>query len=594
MNKKILILMMILTCFFSLKAIEYSLPKVLFVTTGDGDGRGTVSDGVILALQEFDKLGAFVRLDNRKILFNPTKMNEFSIMILPTTFGYHDADKKYSLSFLSDLEMKNISNWVKNGGILISDVYLGRNRLDGEDRINKSGFLTAENWSLANCFGVNLQEKNMKNFCIVSQKSDIWSGKITSIFHSPEWTPVVTKLNTSKAKILANWENGSQKYPAVVQNNFFKGKTILFGNFNIIHPAKDGGFSGSEEIQKFYNYVYNLSLSGRKYLIDLNPWKNGSQSAFCLSFDDGGSENEYRRIFNLIDENNIKTNFYVTDNIPQKIRELLEKQKLVSLGGHSHSHPDFRNISYGKTCSEILMNKSNYKTDFKGFRFPYTNNSFWGMKVLEETGFVYDSSIAVNHLDFYRGSVFPYNIPIFKDGFFQSLNLLELSQNYHDDWYFYQNLIKDRSTKSQKIAAAKFNKYLESLWERAILPNHGLMIFLGHPMYSGISEITVKPVENMIKRAKENNAWITNPDEVAEYWNQIRNLKVNFIEKRNSVSMHFNLPNGKITGLSFKLSQKPKKIKFAGKYYLEKIDGSDFIVFEKIENGDVAEIKFRN
>jgi peptidoglycan/xylan/chitin deacetylase (PgdA/CDA1 family) len=592
MIKKIIFMMMIFASFLSLSAFKYQLPKVLFVTTGDGDGRGTVSDGVILAIQEFDKLGAFVRLENRKVLFNPQKLEEYTIMILPTTFGYHDADRKYSLSFLSDIEMQNISDWVKKGGTLVSDVYLGRNHLNGEDRIDKNGFLTSKNWSLAECFGVNLQEKNMGNFFISSLNSDIWTGNITKKFKSPEWTPIVANLISKKTKILANWKNNDKKYPAIVQNEFHKGKTILMGSFNIIHPAKDGGFSNSEEIQKFYHYVYDLSLSRRRYNIDLNPWENGAQSAFCLSFDDGGSEKEYQRIFDLINKNDIKATFFVTDNINPKIKKMLTQERLISLGGHSHSHPDFRTLSYAKTLSEFQQNGSNYGNKFKGFRFPFTNNSFWGMKVMEEFGYLYDTSIAVNHLEFYRGSVFPYNIPIFKDGFFQSLDLLEISQNFHDDWYYYQNLDKN---KNPKIVAAKFDSYLKSLWKRAIVPNHGLMVFLGHPMYSGINETTIKPVENMVQLAKEDNAWITNLDEVAEYWNKIKTLKINFNENGKKVKMSFNTPNENvIKGLSFKLPTNPKKIKSSEKYSLKNIKGDIFIIFNSIKKGDVVEMEFKD
>ena len=63
MRKNLLILSFIIFSQFL-----FSLPKVLFITTGDGDGRGTVSDGVILAMQELNKNGAIVKLDNRKIV----------------------------------------------------------------------------------------------------------------------------------------------------------------------------------------------------------------------------------------------------------------------------------------------------------------------------------------------------------------------------------------------------------------------------------------------------------------------------------------------------------------------------------------------
>ncbi len=68
---------------FALQGLEYQLPKVLFITTGDGDGQGTVSDGVVLALQEFNKSGAFVRLENRTVLYNIEELNKYEIMIIP-------------------------------------------------------------------------------------------------------------------------------------------------------------------------------------------------------------------------------------------------------------------------------------------------------------------------------------------------------------------------------------------------------------------------------------------------------------------------------------------------------------------------------
>lgn len=245
MNKRIILSALLLAVLISVSAFEYTIPKVLFVTTGDGDGRGTVSDGVILALQEFNKSGAFVRLENRKILHNQEELSEYSIMILPTAYGYHDADRRYSLSFLSDSEMKNISNWVKNGGTLVSDINLGRNKLSGEDRITKSGEFTPDNWIFADCFGTNLTEINLENFHITNSVIDAWSDDITDKFDSNEWTPVATNITSNKAKVLASWKNGETLYPAILQNKFFAGNTILLGNFSIIHPASDGGFSNA-------------------------------------------------------------------------------------------------------------------------------------------------------------------------------------------------------------------------------------------------------------------------------------------------------------------------------------------------------------
>ena len=595
MKKTVFFVLIILFWSVLLNGLEYQIPKVLFLTTGDGDGRGTVSDGIILAMQEFNKLGAFVRLENRKILHMPDKLAEYTVLIAPTSYGYHDGDREYSLSYLSDIEMKNIKNWIKNGGTFVSDTNIGRNKISGEDRITIKGELNSENWELSECFGIALKEMNMKGYRISSLKKEIWQSDISDKFDEDEWDPVISRINSKAIETLAVWENGKNTFPAVVTNKFFKGNTVLLGTFNIVHPANDGGFSNTVEIQKFYNYVYELSVHERKYSIYLNPWKNAAQNAFCLTFDDGGSTEEYDRIFSLIDKYNLKTIFFVTDNLEKKHIKKLRENKLITLESHSHSHPDFRNLNYARTVDELLLNRSDFNLKFNGFRFPFYSNSFWGMMVLEELGMKYDTSIAANHLEFYRGSLFPYNIPIFKDGFYKSLDLLEISPIYHDDWYFYQKVLLDKpyDSEEQKNDADRFDAYLKTFWERAVKPEHGLMVFVGHPMYSGISEITIKPLYNLIERIKRENVWITDLNEIAAYWNKLKELSISVKEQDDSIFMTFDLENYKnIRDLSFKLPKNPKKITFAGKYSVKKNENGLFIVFDSIQKGSEVRFEF--
>ena len=97
----------------------------------------------------------------------------------------------------------------------------------------------------------------------------------------------------------------------------------------------------------------------------------------------------------------------------------------------------------------------------------------------------------------------------------------------------------------------------------------------------------------MIQRAKESNAWITNLDEVANYWNKLKDLKILITEKENSVQINFNLDDVKIIeNLSLRLQQKPKKIKFSKKYHFVENEAGLFIVLNSIGNGDVVEIQF--
>lgn len=598
--KKIIIILGILFCLFALHGLEYPLPKVLFITSGDGEGQGTVSDGVILALQEFNKSGAFVRLDNRQILHYPKEMQKYSIMIIPTTFGYHDADRRYSLSFLSNLEMQNISNWVKLGGTLVSDVYLGRNKLNGEDRISAQSELNSDNWLLADCFGVNLQEKNMQDHSIISHSNTIWTGEIAPFFDEPEWAPLVSEITNPALEILAYWhnkntQNNHANFPAITQNRYHSGKSILLATFNLIHPAGDGGFSNAKEIQSFYRYVYELALAERKYAVDLNPWPKGAQSAFCLTFDQGGTLEQYKRILRFLDQQKIPATMFVTNNLDMEITSLLKKQDQIILESNSQTRPDFRTLNFQQTVQEFLENRSLYKKEFKGFRFPFTNNSFWGMKALEELGFIYDSSIALNHLEFYRGSLFPYNIPIFKDGYYKSLDLLEISQNFHDDWYYFQDVLTNDNydETNEKKDAAKYDAYLQTMWKRAIKPENGLMIFQGHPMYSGRSKTTMYPIEKIVRSAKDDDAWITSVGKVAKYWNQRKDLYITVSEQENDVTLNVKITDfSKIEEISFRLPSRPEKVIFSGKYQVLENDAGMFLVLESVMDGSEIILKF--
>jgi len=541
-------------------------------------------------MQEFNQNGALVTLDNRKVLYDLDEMAKFQIMILPTAHGYHDADRKYSLSYLSHLEMENISNWVKAGGILVSDNFLGRNKLDGSDRITHSGKLDASNWLLSECFGVELIEKNMQNRKIVSKNNEIWQDDITTAFSRSEWTTVISKKLNDNLDVWAEWD--IVNLPAITINNFGKGKSVLLANFNLIHPAQDGGFSSSPEIEMFYNKIYALALLDKRYPIQLHPRKDAYSAALAISFDDGGTDKQYARVIDFIKKNRLNSNFFVTNNISKSLLAKLSRSDNFNLELHSATHPDFRKLSYAQTCQEIQQNLT-LIPDAKGFRFPFTNNSYNGLLVLEEENLLFDSSIAVNHLEFYRGSIFPYNIPIFSDGYFKSLELLEISQIFHDDWYFYQQLLteKNYTEEQQKIDSRRFSAYLSSLWNRAILQNNGMMIMLAHPMYAGFSDETIKPLQEMLDLAKESNSWICSIDEIAEYWNNLLNLEIQVIEQNNVLDINFSSQK-ELHGITLKLTTQPKEVTFSGNYNIINKSGLTFLVLEKLQKQDSIRIRF--
>ena len=115
-------------------ALNKQLPRVLFITTGISDDDGQLAQGVVVAVQSFNKKGAIVRLEPRDILYDFEELIKYNIVILSTFPGYHDADRKYSLSYMSDEELLNLTRFVQQGGVFISGDNVGRNFPDGTDR----------------------------------------------------------------------------------------------------------------------------------------------------------------------------------------------------------------------------------------------------------------------------------------------------------------------------------------------------------------------------------------------------------------------------------------------------------------------------
>ncbi len=569
--------------------INYHLPKVLFVTTGADAGRGTISDGIVSALQSFNKNGVFVRLENRKILLEPKRLTAYDVMFIPTIAGYHDAGKKYGLTFMSDIELKNINDWIRNGGLLVTDVNIGRNNMDEKDRISDKKELNANNWILGKALGVTLREINTENWQVIDTGMRIFKYPILNKNHKHHWrlVPVVTEKNT---EIWALWQTETKTYPAITLHRYGKGKVLLLPDFYMLHPIEDGGLTTDNELQKIYNLIYQKALPDRKYPIDILPWKNAHTTVYCQTFDDGGNLKQYRRIFDFVNRNHLPTVFFVTPNIEPNIKNELQKQKLISLQGHSYSHPDFRKLNYEQTYQEFFKNGTYWNKQFTGFRFPYVSNSFWGMYWLEQLGFVYDTSIAANNMDFVRGSVVPYNIPIFKDDYYLTLNLLEISQIYHSDWFFYQKSLKNEiyTQTQQQIDAQAFQTYLHQYFDQVVKPYNGVMVYLGHPMYAGYSEITLQPLQNLINYLKTQNVWFASVNEVAKRWNLLRDLRIRIVENNNYVNLKFDLPKRQILkAFSVVLPQKPVNIIAREPYQIKQVEGKYFLIMDIKSNTEV-------
>ena len=231
---------------------------------------------------------------------------------------------------------------------------------------------------------------------------------------------------------------------------------------------------------------------------------------------------------------------------------------------------------------------------FTGLRFPFYTTNFWGLVFANDKGYIYDSSIGVDHLTSYTGSVFPYNISVSRDSYYKSLNMLEICPVKNDDVYFYQRSDnKDEYTDDiQRSDAQLFEKYLLDFFEYAVLKNNGLMVYEGSPQYTAFSEITMQPLMKLVDTLKTKNCWMTTLENVADYRNKLKELSVNITRSGNEIKLKINLPEQiSIQGLSFKLRTKPANISSNAKHDLKESNGVYYLVLDA-KNGDEIAIDY--
>ena len=307
---------------------SYKMPKVLFITTGDREGKGDISPGVSLAIRSFNKRGVFVRLESRDVLLDPEILTNYTIMILSTAVGYHDADRQYSLTYLSVLETENISEWVKNGGVLIAGDNIGRNTLEGTDRTTITGELNPDTWKFSECFGVKMREREMKGLALSEKNINIWGGKIKENIYTDEWALVITEVFSDKAKVLAEWSDGVDSFPAIVENDFGKGKTYLLATSYLLHPSDEGGISSAEQIDKFYEYILR-NYKKRIHNVQLMPWVDGYSTALAITFNSSGTAEQCERILFYHEEEELPVTFFLDSSVDSEKFEILESYDIL-------------------------------------------------------------------------------------------------------------------------------------------------------------------------------------------------------------------------------------------------------------------------
>lgn len=570
------------------------IPRVLFITSGVDEGRGKISEGVIVALQTFGKHGNFVRLDNRDVLMKPKVLSGYSVMIMPTSMGYNDGDRKYSLSYLSDYEMENIIKWVKDGGTLIAEENIGRNTTDETDRVNDKNDLNRDNWKLAEVFGINMKEIDLHGFSIEEKDGKIWNGTVRERTDADEWALVPSEVISDKVKVIAEWIRGDEKYPAIFSNDFGKGKAYFFSSTYLLHPSNAGGISSIEQIEKFYEYVLNSANSFRNIEYEINPWPFAKTSAFCISMNAGGTAEQFKTLTDFLNNEKLKATVFIDSSLNSDRRKFLEENKVLTLQSGLFSDIDLSETEYSGIVREILMNEQLYGRKFSGLRFPKGKTNFWGLIYADENGYNYESTIVADHLTGFEGCVFPYNISVSQNSFYKSLNILEICPAAKTDQDFFgtSETVKEYFEEDQKKDAQLFSGYLNDFFKFDVQKNNGLMVYSGSPQYTCYSEITMQPLRKLTDSLKAGNCWMTSLDEVSAFRNKLRDLSVEVKDSDNETVLKIVLPaDTEIEGLTFKLKTKPSGVKASSDTDLKEIKGV-YYVTGNFRNGDTVSLTF--
>lgn len=536
------------------------LPRVLIITSGLSEDNSQLAQGIVVAIQGFSKSGATVRLEPRDILFDFKELSAYNIIILSTFPGYHDADRKYSLSYMSDEELHNITRFVQNGGVLISGDNVGRNYTDGTDRIIVSQRLKPDNWELAACFGTIFAEKDMTGYGLQGNIAGYFQWDVSRNLLSGEdselWTLVPDSFVSDSVKILGYWKKGQDSAAAVIQNSYGKGKSYLLALSGLLHPRNDGGFWSEEQIGAFYSYVIDSYNRDNDVRATLNPWPAGHDYAFCVSLNAEGKQENFERIFKMLDTKEVTPTVFVNGSVSKEIKSLL-KASGYPLASSGYSYVNHADLQYPQAVEDILMNENSWETDFNGFRFPYTQPAGWSILALVEHDYTYESSIGADNLDFFHGSIIPYNLVVTNDGFFRSTDILEIAPSYHDDYYFLEALRYGAEPDSNLLEKdiRVYRKYLDNYWQYAVKPYQGLMVYLGHPGYVAYNDSTLTALTGLVDQVKNDNTWITTLAEVAEFRKGLGELRISEETDRKHCKIVIHAPanvNLKDVCLSFK------------------------------------------
>lgn len=571
------------------EAYHYRIPRIAFVTTGNTLQNGTLPAGVQVASHFFNSHGAVMVNTDRKILTNPDLLAQYDILILSSAAGYHDADREYSLTFMSDDELENIEKWVKNGGYLIAGDNIGRNNEEGSDRISLYGRLQPQNWPLSNCFGVILSEQNINGFSLVQS-----SGKLpelnTDTLKTDTWVLVADSILSKKLKIFAEWRQHDVHFPAFIQNSYENGTAILFPSSYYLHVTNQGGFWDMAAIEQFYEYVLDDYYRNKTARIEIHPWPDASPYAFCATIQPYGSKKQLESLLRLCRDFKIPVTATLTGKITEENLQLLKDYR-AELASSGYKRLNFRDKSYLEAWSDMVANESRFHLPFKGFRFPFTTTSANGLLSLDELGYQWESSLGY-HPDLFSGCLFPYHLPVSMNGYFKTSRIMEISPTYHDDYYFLDLIENNRNIQGRELlqAASLYRQYLLDYLSIYVKKYKGQMTWIGHPAYTAYNDTLLSVPETLFKKVSDEKGWATSPSKMTEYRNAIENIQVFVKGNQKGCSVTFKQNQiRKIEGFTLVLHQEPKqvKVKYGSKKLMQN-EKSWFLVFDAYEGQEIT------
>jgi hypothetical protein len=190
--------------------------------------------------------------------------------------------------------------------------------------------------------------------------------------------------------------------------------------------------------------------------------------------------------------------------------------------------------------------------------------------------------------------VVPYNLVISQDGYYRGTGILELAPTYHDDYYFLGRIDQEPGPDSLSLAkdVLVFSKYLEDFWKYAVKPYNGLMVFLGHPRYTGYNDATLTALSGLLNEVKKDRTWIASMEEVALFRAGLEAMKFYSETHAGGFRIHIEAPEGlsvkdvclKVTGTVKAASCRRGDVK------VTKVSGGSELVFDAF-NGQSISVK---